>query len=123
MSEFDKALLRLKEQLNIATDKDVAEILGLGEKALNARKKRESFPTKEVFALATERPELGIDADWIVTGVSKHFETNDISERHLVECYRIMSPGDRKVISRVASALSGVANMSSAKIRKHLSSS
>lgn len=122
MNEFEKALLRLKEQLNVATDRDVAEKIGLGEKALNARKKRDSFPIKEVFALAAEQPELGIDPDWVVTGVSKHFETQDIAERHLVECYRLMTTTDKRALSRVASALSGVAAITGEEILKKLAS-
>lgn len=35
-------------------DKEVAEALGLGEKAFNARKARNSFPKKELRALAQQ---------------------------------------------------------------------
>ena len=44
MSDFDRMLLRLKERLGVSSDKAVAEMLGIGEKALNARKRRDSFP-------------------------------------------------------------------------------
>ncbi len=43
-------------------------MLGIGEKAFNARKKRGSFPEKELRALAQQRPELGIDVEYVLTG-------------------------------------------------------
>ena len=37
MDSFKEKLLRLKNELNLEDDKDVAEILGLGVKAFSAR--------------------------------------------------------------------------------------
>ena len=68
MPDFKSALLRLKEQLGEQTDKAVAEILGLQEKAFNARKRRGVFPEKEVYALMAKRPDLRLDAEYILTG-------------------------------------------------------
>lgn len=65
---FLLALGRLKEQIGLSKDKEVAEALGLGEKAFNARKARASFPEREVLALATSRPELALDVTYILTG-------------------------------------------------------
>jgi hypothetical protein len=120
MNEFEMQLLRLKEATRTMEDQGVAALLGLSKAAFSDRKKRGSFPTKEVFALASQKPELGLDADWIVTGVSSHFETQVIAERHLVECYRIMNSVDKKALSRFASALSGVAEIPSDKITAKL---
>lgn len=62
---------RLKTVLGITKDKEVAEALGLKETALNVRKKRNSFPDRELRALAQQRPELGIDVDYVLTGQTK----------------------------------------------------
>lgn len=70
MPEFEQALLRLKEQLGISTDKAVGELLGLQEKAFNARKRRKSFPEKELRALAQRRPDLGVDVDYVLSGIA-----------------------------------------------------
>jgi hypothetical protein len=65
---FDVAELRLKQQLGVKTAKDVANALGLGEKAFSARKRRGAFPFTEVYALAAKHPELDLDVDYILTG-------------------------------------------------------
>lgn len=72
MIEFEQALLRLKSQVGIATDKEMAELLGLGEKALNARKRRGSFPTDKLRALAQQRPDLNIDVEHVLYGAAFH---------------------------------------------------
>jgi transcriptional regulator with XRE-family HTH domain len=68
MNDFGMALLRLKEQVRLEADKDVAELLGLSDKAFHARKARGSFPEDKLFALATKRPELGIDVNYVLKG-------------------------------------------------------
>lgn len=65
---FEPVLLRLKEQLGVTTDKEVAEILGLKEKAFNARKTRDSFPEDKLLALHAKRPDLHLDIAYILTG-------------------------------------------------------
>lgn len=67
---FSECLARLKVALGKAKDKEVAEALGLGEKALNARKSRGSFPEKELYALAAKRPDLRLDVDYVLTGIT-----------------------------------------------------
>ena len=67
--DFSEATLsRLKAALGKSKDKGAAELLGMGEKAFNARKTRGSFPEKELRALAQQRPEMGIDVDYVLTG-------------------------------------------------------
>lgn len=107
MSDFEKGLLRLKEQLGVATDKEAADFLGLSDKALNARKRRDSFPTKEVFALAAQRPELGLDPDWIVTGSSNKTETADSREASLLQCFRKLNDMDQLRLLQTALLWSG----------------
>ena len=65
---FNSALSRLKEGLGLSKDKEIAEALGLSDKALNARKTRDSFPETEVLALSARRPELRLDVTYILTG-------------------------------------------------------
>lgn len=74
MSDFDEVLLRLKERLGVPSDKGVAELLGMGEKALHARKRRGSFPVDKLKALAADRPDLRLDVKYVLTGVSDELE-------------------------------------------------
>jgi transcriptional regulator with XRE-family HTH domain len=95
MDFFEEVTLRLKQQLKVTDDKEVAAALGMSASALNMRKKRGNFPTKEVFALAAQRPELGLDPDWIVTGSSTRIETEDSREASLLQCFRKLSNRDQ----------------------------
>ncbi len=65
---IDSQLVRLKEVLRVSEDQEVAEVLGMSKAAFSARKKRGSFPEKELRALAQQRPELGIDVEYVLTG-------------------------------------------------------
>lgn len=65
---FGEALSRLKVQMGVSEDQEVAEALGLSKAAFSARKGRDSFPEKELRALLNERPELPIDVDYVLTG-------------------------------------------------------
>lgn len=73
---FEKATLRLKQQLGVTQDKEVAEALGLSPRAWAGRKKSGRWPEKEFLALAARRPDLGLDLDYILTGHrSSEFES------------------------------------------------
>jgi len=65
---FLGALNRLKQALGVSKDKEAAQVLGLTDKALNARKARDSFPELEVLRLIARRPELQLDATYVLTG-------------------------------------------------------
>ena len=65
---FSDALDRLKHELRVSKDQEVAALLGLGKTAFSERKKRESFPDREVRALSASRPELELDVDYIFSG-------------------------------------------------------
>lgn len=67
---FKPVLLRLKEQLGVSTDKEVAAILGLSPAAFYDRKKREAFPEDKLLALVARQPELDLDVAYILTGES-----------------------------------------------------
>ncbi|HFF3748024.1 TPA: helix-turn-helix domain-containing protein [Klebsiella pneumoniae] len=68
MKFFDEAMLRLKQQLGVTEDRDVAEALGMSANALTLRKRRGSFPEKEFLALVAKRPDLGLDIDYVLVG-------------------------------------------------------
>lgn len=92
MSDFEKILLRLKEQLEASDDKDVAELLGLTDKALSARKRRNAFPEDKLRALAQQRPELGIDVAYVLSGLS----SAEIQEKRRTLKFRLRAlRGDR----------------------------
>lgn len=65
---FRSILLRLKEQTGLEEDKQVAELLGMSDKAFNARKSRDSFPEDRLFSVLARRPELKIDPLYVLSG-------------------------------------------------------
>ncbi len=83
MNSFKEKLLRLKNELNVATDKEIAEILGMKPTAFNGRKTRESFPEKELFALKAKCPELNLDMDYILFGHRR--ETYEAIEQEMLK--------------------------------------
>ena len=68
MDFFSDSLGRLKHYLRVSKDQEVAAALGLSKTAFSERKKRNSFPEKELRALAQQRPELGINVEYVLTG-------------------------------------------------------
>lgn len=68
VSEFEEQLLRLKQQLGLSEDKDVAAALGMEKAAFSARKARNAFPVDKLHALHSRRPELGLDVGYVLTG-------------------------------------------------------
>lgn len=68
MKKFIEITNRLKFELNLSTDKEIAELLGLSKSAFAERKKRDSFPEKELLLLAGQE---GLDAEYILTGYSE----------------------------------------------------
>jgi len=64
---FDARVLRLKEQLGVRKELEVAKALGMSPSSLWGRRKRGSFPEVELYALAAKRPDLRLDVDYILT--------------------------------------------------------
>lgn len=120
MDFFEEATLRLKQQLKVTEDKQVAEFFGMTGKAWTARKRRDSFPIKELWALAAQRPELGLDPDLIITGHGIHMSTAGKDEAYLLQCYRLMTPQNRSALLKTAYALSDVANLTGEEIAQRL---
>lgn len=69
MDFFPEVLTRLKHALRVSKDQEVAQALELSKTAFSERKKRGAFPEKELRALAAKRPELGLDMNYILTGI------------------------------------------------------
>lgn len=76
---FDQKMLRLKQCLNVTTDKEAAAAIGLSKTALAERKRRDAFPEKNVREAARDSPDLGIDVLYVLTGEREypHPESQD----------------------------------------------
>ncbi|SUB23908.1 helix-turn-helix domain-containing protein [Avibacterium avium] len=83
MDSFKGKLIRLKNELNVETDKEVAEYLEMTNNAFTVRKSRNSFPEKELFALKAKRPELNLDMDYILLGHRR--ETYEAMEKEALK--------------------------------------
>lgn len=68
---FLSILLRLKVQLVLLHDSEIAKALGMAATAFHDRKERESFPIKNLWALSAQRPDLKLDVGYILTGERK----------------------------------------------------
>lgn len=68
MNSFEAALSRLKHALRVSNDTEVASALGMNKTAFAERKRRGSFPDRQLLALAAEKPELGLDVSYILNG-------------------------------------------------------
>ena len=68
MRDFDSQLLRFKQSVHVTADQDAAHLLELSKAAFSDRKKRDSFPSDKLYALAARRPDLKIDVDYVLTG-------------------------------------------------------
>ena len=67
-NSFKMIALRLKQALQVETDREIAQALGMTQTAFNSRKIRDSFPEDKLFALMSKRPDLKIDATYVLTG-------------------------------------------------------
>jgi hypothetical protein len=102
MNFFEEASLRLKQQLGVAQDKEAAAMLGLTPRAWAGRKERGAFPTKEIFALAAKKPELGLDVDLIVTGSSTKMTTATTRGTSLLQNFEKLSDRDQVRLLNIA---------------------
>lgn len=66
--QFVERLDRLKCDLGLHTDKEVALVLGMRPSALRARLRRGAFPEIALRSLAKSRPDLLIDPDFVLSG-------------------------------------------------------
>ncbi|MDO4247478.1 MAG: helix-turn-helix domain-containing protein [Neisseria sp.] len=100
--EFVDFLYRIKQELDLKQDKDVADFLGLSEKAFSARKRRGSIPEDKLRAELLKRSDLNVDLHYILTGERKVEKTTNVDlttytesitleEKKLIEAYRAAS--------------------------------
>lgn len=71
---YEEALNRLKSSLNVSSDAEVAECLGMSAPALSYRKKKDMFPTEALIDLIKREPTRDIDLKFILTGELSNFE-------------------------------------------------
>lgn len=77
---FDHQLLRLKRVLGVSADGEVAKALGMTKAAFSERKRRHAFPKDKLLALAGFRPELRLDAVYVMTGIPSATATSAMPE-------------------------------------------
>jgi hypothetical protein len=71
MENFSEILGRLKHELRVSKDQEIADFLGMSKSAFAERKRRGAFPAEKLHAAASDRPELKLDADYVLTGVTR----------------------------------------------------
>jgi transcriptional regulator with XRE-family HTH domain len=69
MKFFDEASLRLKQQLGVTQDQELAKVFGMSKRAWAGRKTTNNFPETELWALAARRPDLALDVGYVLNGV------------------------------------------------------
>lgn len=133
MDLFEKMTMRLKQQLGIKADKEVAGLLGISPTAWIGRKKRGSFPDTELLALMTKRPDLNIDFDYVTTGIAssvfgvlaeeakpEHFRNPakagaltgliSVEEQNILRAYRTANDNGKRALIAVAALINEKGN-------------
>ena len=113
MDLFSCFMDRLKSQVGLSKDREIAELIGLSITAFAERKRRDSIPIKDIFQLAKNRPELGLDPDWIVSGTSKVIGTTSADEASLLQCYQLMNAQNKNQLLQIALLWAGVLELKS----------
>lgn len=117
--DFADFLYRIKQELDLKQDKDVADFLNLEIKAFSARKTRNSVPVDKLKAAALANPELKIDVEYILTGkrpneisVDKSTKVEkelSVEEQELLDIFRQLESSDRHALKRQAQMLLAIA--------------
>lgn len=127
MNFFEEATMRLKQQLGVTQDKEVAEALGLSPQSWAGRKKRDLWPEKEFLALIAKRPDLGLDFDYVTLG--HHSQVYEAltqkaaltpligNEERMAGVFAALTPDSRKEVLAVALRLRAL-EMALAKAKK-----
>lgn len=101
MNEFEHIALRLKQSTGAGSDRELAALLGMGEKTFGSRKMRGKFPTELVYVLAAKRPDLNIDVDYVLTGQTRAFlERIDALKQATDTAMSLQLPLDEQVFVR-----------------------
>ncbi len=107
--DFVDFLYRIKQELDLKQDKDVAAFLGLGSGAFSARKTRNSIPDSHLKMAALAHPEMHIDVEYILTGKRSNVENstnivdrNELAlsdeEQKLLAMFRQLNPEARAAV-------------------------
>lgn len=116
MNFFEEATLRLKQQLGMTQDKEIAATLGMTARAWAGRKKAEAFPEMEVLALSVKRPELELDVTYILTGEHVSDRERDVLKRTAKVVVKMDPAGDASVSKKMLDAYKSPAQQ---KVRKN----
>ncbi|MBP4133555.1 helix-turn-helix domain-containing protein [Gallibacterium anatis] len=68
MKTFTDILNRLKTELSVTMDKDIAEFLGMTKSAFAERKRRDVFPEEALRLADLKHPDLKLNIEYILTG-------------------------------------------------------
>lgn len=69
LTEFDEIAARLKHELHLKKDYELAKFFGISAPSFNARKKNNNFPIKKLKEILELRPDLSyVDLRWVLTG-------------------------------------------------------
>lgn len=71
MKNFTDITNRLKSELGLTMDKEIAEFLGLSKSAFAERKRRNSFPEETLKLADLMHPNLKLDIGYLLTGTRK----------------------------------------------------
>ncbi|HET7300085.1 MAG TPA: helix-turn-helix domain-containing protein [Oleiagrimonas sp.] len=67
-SNFQLNLERLKEELHVREDREVATWLGMSKSAFSERKRRGAFPSDRLFQQAAKCPDSSVDVNYVLSG-------------------------------------------------------
>ena len=96
MKNFTDIVNRLKTELSVTMDKDVAEFLGMSKSAFAERKRRGAFPKEALMLADLKHSELKLNVEYILNGkrgdelnqflskaakekIERHIDTEDIT--------------------------------------------
>ncbi|WP_233141073.1 helix-turn-helix domain-containing protein [Aggregatibacter actinomycetemcomitans] len=68
MKNFTDIVNRLKTELSVSMDKDIAEFLGMSKSAFAERKRRGVFPKEALMLADLKHSELKLNVEYILTG-------------------------------------------------------
>ncbi len=78
LTEFDIIAVRLKHELHLKKDYELAEFFKITPQAYNARKKSNNFPIKKLKEILEQRSDLNhVNLRWVLTG--KREQTKDLN--------------------------------------------
>jgi transcriptional regulator with XRE-family HTH domain len=90
MNFFSEIVARLKYELHVSKDMEVADALGLSKSAFSERKRRGEFPEKKLWALAESRPELNLDVGYVLNGIKRSHATPEKSLLEIIDRFLLV---------------------------------